>query len=297
MTTLTVTRSGGATSAISVDYATSNETAVAGTDYTAVSGTLEWAENDSTARAISIPISNATAFSGDKAFGVVLSNPSAGARIGSPGSVTVTISGAASAGVGTLQLAGASYSVAQSAAAVTITVNRTGGAVGATSVAYDTADGSAAAGTDYTASSGVLSWADGDSTSKSFSVPISNASPFSGNKTFTVALSNATAGAMLGTPDSATVTIAGDNSAPVGSLHLGTSSYTVAQNAGTLTVSVDRSGGSNGAVSVSYATSSGTAVAGADFHGGRRHAGLGRWGFDPEIVLRRCQQRDAVFRQ
>ena len=264
--TVTVTRSGPSTEAITVDYATADGTALAGADYTSASGTLEWAENDSTPQSITIPVSSAVAFSGTKSFSILLSNPSVGAVIGSPSSATVTITGAASLGtVGSLQLADAVYTVAQSAQSVTITVNRTGGATGATSIAYATSDGTAIAGTDYTAASGTLAWDDGDGASKSFSAAISDATAFAGSKSLTVTLSAPTGGAMLGTPASATVTIIGDASAPAGSLTLSAASYTVAQNAGTVTVTGDRVGGSNGAVSVNYGTTGGTAVAGTDY--------------------------------
>ena len=40
-----------------VDYATSDGTAVAGTDYTATSGTLTWDKGDTDDQVISIPLS------------------------------------------------------------------------------------------------------------------------------------------------------------------------------------------------------------------------------------------------
>src|ERR1700761_4097816 len=79
---ITVTRTGSAADAVSVDYATDDGTAVAGTDYTATNGTLSWGQNDSTTRTISVPVSSATPFSGDKTFTLVLNNPSAEANIG-----------------------------------------------------------------------------------------------------------------------------------------------------------------------------------------------------------------------
>ena len=263
--TLTVTRPGTSAPAITVDYATTDGTAVAGTDYTASEGTLEWAENDSTSKSISIPISTANAFSGNKTFNIVLTNPSSGAMLASPGSATVTISGSASAGAGTLQLADTDYTVSQGDGVATISVNRLDGAIGAISVSYATSNGTAVAGTDYIAASGELQWADGDAAAKSFSVPISNIKAFSGGKTFDVALSNATAGAVIGSPENATVTITGAGSAAVGSLQLSATSYSVAQSAGTLQIIVNRTGGSSGAISVAYATKNGTAAAGTDF--------------------------------
>ena len=263
--TLTVIRTGAAGAAVSIDYATVDVTALAGTDYTATTGSLQWAENDSTPKTIVVPISNATPYSGDKKFQVVLSNPGVGAQIGSPERATVTISGDATDSAGRLHLSESIYAVAQSTGAMTVTVNRTDGSSGETSVAYATSNGTAVAGTDYTSASGVLHWADGDATSKTFKVAISNAAPFSGTKSFGIALSNPLSGATLGITSSATVTIKGDGSPPAGSLTFSTSSYTVAQNAGTVTVAVERTDGSTGPVSVAYATSNGTAVSGTDF--------------------------------
>ena len=266
--TVAVNRTGGSSGAISVTYVTVNGTAVAGTDYTASSGTLQWADGDASPKTFSVAISNATPFSSSKTFAIELSNAS-GTNLGSPSSANVTISGDASAPVGSLQLAASRYTVAQSAGSLSVTVNRTGGSSGAISVAYDTANGTAAAGTDYTASSGTLQWADGDTSSKTFSVAISDTTAYSGSKTFTVALSSPSAGATINSPGSATVTISGDSSPAAGSLSLSASSDTVAQNAGSMTVTVDRTGGSSGAVSVTYATANGTAVAGTDYSAAR----------------------------
>ena len=262
---LTVIRTGAASAAIQVSYATVNGTAIAGTDYTTTSGTLQWAENDSTPKTISVPVSKTAQYTGNKQFSVALSDPSASAEIAYPDSATVTILGDATVEAGSLEFSSPSYAVAQSAGTLMVTVNRTGGSGGAVRVAYATADGTAASGTDFTAASGVLQWADGDAASKTFTVQISNAAPFSGSKYFSVELSDPSSGASVGTPGSANVTITGDASPPVGSLDFAAASYTVAQNAGSLTVSVNRTGGSSGAVSVAYSTSSGTAVSGTDF--------------------------------
>ncbi len=262
---LTVTRSGTVTSAASIEFATADGTAVAGTDYTAASGTLQWAENDATSRTITILLSNLAPYAGSKSFSVALSNPSSAAQMASPDVATVTISGTAAASPGSLQFSSANYSVNQYAGGLSVTVNRTGGSSGSVSVAYSTSDGTAAAGSDYTAASGTLAWQDGDASSKTFSVPVSTAAAFSGTKTFSIALSNASSGAALGVPSSAVATIVGSASAAVGSLQLSASSYAVSQSGGQVSVSVVRSGGSAGEVSVSYATTNGTAVAGADY--------------------------------
>ena len=95
-------------------------------------------------------------------------------------------------------------SVENTAGSVTLTVARTTSSSGAVTVAYATANGTATAGTDYTAANGTLSWADGDSASKTFTVPVLSSG--AGGKSFTVSLSSAT-DATVGTPSSDTVTI------------------------------------------------------------------------------------------
>src|SRR5688572_1050696 len=78
---------------------------------------------------------------------------------------------------------------------LTIQVSRTGGSSGAVSVSYATASGTAASGTDFTAANGTLGWADGDSASKSFTVPITNDTTEEQPESFTATLTNATGGA------------------------------------------------------------------------------------------------------
>jgi uncharacterized repeat protein (TIGR01451 family) len=90
----------------------------------------------------------------------------------------------------------------------TITVNRADNATGAVSVAYSTAGGSAVAGTDYTAASGTLTWADGDLAPKTFSVFVFKATTI-GDKTVGLLLSNPTGGAALALPNQAVLSLVG----------------------------------------------------------------------------------------
>ena len=121
-------------------------------------------------------------------------------------------------------LASSAYTVSQGAGTLTVTVYREAGSNGSVSVDYGTSDGSAVAGTDYTATTGMLQWPNGDSSAKAVLIPISDVTPFAGTKSFTVTLSEASGGATLGSPVSATVTISGTSgqsslpSAPTGLL-------------------------------------------------------------------------------
>ena len=113
---------------------------------------------------------------------------------------------------GTLALKSATYSVTEMDGVVRLAVSRSDGSFGAASVTYNTANGSATAGSDYTVTSGTLSWTDGDDADKYIDVPILDDAVYEGDEQFTVTLSGAT-GATLGSPASATVTIT-DNETP-----------------------------------------------------------------------------------
>jgi endoglucanase len=202
---VTVNRTGGSTGTASVNYATSNGSALSGTDYTAASGTLNWAANDGAAKPLTVPITSTAAFSGSKTFTVTLSS-AAGSTLGTPAAAAVTITGSANPGM--LALAASTYSVTQIGGSVMITVNRSGGTFGTAAVTYATSNGTATAGTHYTATTNTLNWASGDGGPKTFVVPVSNTTPFTGSKTFTVTLSSPV-GATLGTQVTSTVTITG----------------------------------------------------------------------------------------
>ena len=87
---------------------------------------------------------------------------------------------------GTLQVSTPAVSV-NKGTAVNLTVTRNGGSLGALQVGYATVPGSATTA-DYTPTSGFLSWADGDATPKTITVPTSASGPAASGATFTVNL-------------------------------------------------------------------------------------------------------------
>lgn len=112
---------------------------------------------------------------------------------------------ATAAAAGSVSLSAANYQVPTSSGLATVTVNRRGSAQGSMSVQFTTANGSAVAGSDYAAVQGTLTWASGDSTSKSVVVPIGKNSD---GKKFVFWLTNAI-NASLGNPNGATIEIPG----------------------------------------------------------------------------------------
>ncbi len=89
--TITVERVGGTTGAVSVDYSTADGTAIASSDYTAVSGTLNWADGEGGSKSINVPIINdAASETYEETLSVNLSN-AIGTTISGSGSATLTI--------------------------------------------------------------------------------------------------------------------------------------------------------------------------------------------------------------
>lgn len=116
---------------------------------------------------------------------------------------------------GTLALAAAELSVGESGGSVVVTVTRTDGAAGTVSVDYATTDAAAKAGSDYTASSGTLTFAPGQM-SRTFSVPIANDSAAESSEAFIVGLDNFSGGALPGDVLTARVTILDDEPCTAG---------------------------------------------------------------------------------
>lgn len=71
---VTVTRNIGTAGAVTLTYATINETATAGQDYQSTTGTLFWADGDSTERIINIPITDDVLSEGVETFAIRLSS-------------------------------------------------------------------------------------------------------------------------------------------------------------------------------------------------------------------------------
>ncbi|MEY2518221.1 MAG: large repetitive protein, partial [bacterium] len=260
--TLTLTLSSPAAGGETVAYATSNGTATASSDYTAASGVVTFAAGATTAT-ITLTVLGDDVAEPDETFVVTLSSPS-GLVLGSPSSSTVTISNDDVAGARSVSIADTSVTEGNSASkTVTLTLTLSAPAVGGETVAWATSNGTAAAGSDYTAASGFVTFAAG-ATTATFSVTVIGDSVVEPNETFVVTLSSPTGGLTLGSPSSATVTILNDDAAR--SVSIANTSVTEGNSGSkavtlTLTLSAPAVGGET----VAWATSNGTATAGSDY--------------------------------
>jgi hypothetical protein len=89
---VTVTRTGGSTGAVTATFTSSNGTAIAGADYTAVNATVFFADGDSTARTVEVPIiQDLLSAEPDKTVNLTLSQPGGCAALGARTSTVLTI--------------------------------------------------------------------------------------------------------------------------------------------------------------------------------------------------------------
>lgn len=262
---LTVTRSGGTNGAITSTYSTVNGSATAGHDFTAASGALTWAAGDITSRAVTIQLIN----SGDTAatnrtFGVTLSSSNGGTP--TVASVIITMLPPPPP-TGDLSWVSTSYSAAEVAPNVTLAVRRTGGSGGAVSANFNTVNGSALAGHDFQAQSGVLNWGSGDVTTKLVTIRLINSGDTSSsNRTFTVVLSNPTGGAtLLNTTSTVTIEMQPPPAVAGGTIAFDPTVYSTTELSGHVEIYVKRIGSTNQISQVAYSTVNGTAVAGTDY--------------------------------
>lgn len=87
---ITVSRTGGSDGAVSINYATSNNSATGGDDYTPASGTLNFA-NGENSKSFSVAILDDIEFEGDETVNLTLSSPTGGATLGSQAAAVLTI--------------------------------------------------------------------------------------------------------------------------------------------------------------------------------------------------------------
>lgn len=191
---------------VTVDFATSDGTALAGQEYQAQSGVLTFNPTDpSNTQVIDITLTNPTSgtdLSLTKTFTVTLSNPVNAAIGRATGTATIDYSNAA----GVFTFSGSTYNTTSQSGSATITVNRLDGGAAGMSVGYATSDGTAVAGVNYQTASGRLPFA-ANQTTATFAVPILDAGAISGSETVNLALSVPSEPAQLGNPTSAVLTI------------------------------------------------------------------------------------------
>ncbi len=248
---------------VTVDYATSDDTATAGTDYSAVGGTLTFAPGE-TEKNFQVAVANDSFDEPNETINLILSNPT-NAGLGIPANASLTLLD--DDGTPTARFATASVSVDESAGEATVVVNLVGATAVTTTVDYVTSDGTATADSDYTAKSGTLIFGpnlSGTATA-SFKVSILNDGLDEDEETIDLTLSNPTNGVVIGDPTGATVNIVDNDNAPL--VQFKSANFSVAENisTGNAPVTITLNVVSGRPITVAYSASAGTATIGSDF--------------------------------
>jgi hypothetical protein len=262
---LTVTRTLNTNGAISVTYATQNGSAQAGVDYTAVSGTLSWANGDGGSRTISVPLLNNQLFQpAARSFDIALGSPNGGALL--DGNVAAQISIVDDDPV--FFSVSPTAQIGEAGGSAQITVTKSGGTTTqAYSVSYATADGTeplykSVAGQDYTASSGTLTFASNQAT-QAVMIAITNDAVYELNERLTLQLSNPTGGtAVSANGGTSSITIVENDPAPVFSIISDDASRS--ENIGIIGVLFTKTGATELSFTIPLATT-GTALPSSDF--------------------------------
>jgi glucose/arabinose dehydrogenase len=207
--TITVIRANGSDGSASIDYTTVDNSAAAGDDYQAISGTLTFAEGQ-TSQTIQVSIANDALSEGIETFNVSLNNV-VNATLGTKRTALVTVVDNDNPEL-TLAFYEPTITVNEGDGRAFMTVILNGNAsAGTVAVDYATSNGTATAGSDYTTTSGTLSFTSGEIL-KTIPIPIVDniSSSPEANKSFSVTLSNSI-GAILNGQNPAIITIADDD--------------------------------------------------------------------------------------
>jgi len=253
----TVTLSAASGQVVTVAYTTANGTATAGSDYTAASGTLTFAAG-TTSQAVAMTVTGDLIFEPNETLTLNLSSPTNATIADNQGVGTITNDDIAPtiAVNDPTELEGNSGTKN-----LTFTVSLSAASGQVVTVGYATANGTATAGTDYTATSGTLTFAAG-TTSQTVAVTITGDVLFEENDAFTLNLSSPTNATLADAQGVGTIT--NDDAAPT----LSVNDVSVTEgNSGTvtLTFTISLSAVSGTAANVNYTTSDGTATAGSDY--------------------------------
>ncbi|WP_016951150.1 Calx-beta domain-containing protein [Anabaena sp. PCC 7108] len=266
----TLTRTGSTTDALTVNYKNDGTATngTDGTDYTTLTGTVTFAAGSATATVTVNPIDD-TIVEGTE---TAILNLSAGTgyTLGTATSATVNIADNDLPPLPVITIAATDANAAETATGEianpgVFTLTRTGSTTSALTVNYTTA-GTATNGTDYSNLTGTVTFAAGSATATVTVNPIDD-TIVEATETAILNLAAGT-GYTLGTAKTATVNIA-DNDFPLVTIDLSENQTIVEGNTSPQSVAytVTLSDTSNQTITVQYATSNGTAIAGSDYTG------------------------------
>ena len=265
---ISVQLSGSPASTVAIPVMTTNGTATDGQDYTALSGAMVMFASGATdaalSQTVSVAILNDSRQENAETFTVSLGALPPGVASGTPNSVTVTIT---DDDMPTVSFASGTAQVGEASGPLVVTVQLNASPQNQIVVPVMTGDGTATAGSDYTALSGATvtfaAAATGAALMQTVSVAITDDDAMEGNETFILSFGDLPTGVTAGTPNSVTVTLV-DDDVPVVSF-TGADTQSVSEAAGTVSLTVALSRALTTPLTIPVMTANGTAIAGSDY--------------------------------
>jgi uncharacterized delta-60 repeat protein/uncharacterized repeat protein (TIGR01451 family) len=263
--TITVLRTNGSYGNVTVYASTKNGTALQNIDYAPITNLYCEFPSGSNAFTFPITIYDHSTQQSNKFFHIYLSSPTGGASLDTsvpplvPSNAVVTIIDDHFK-PGYLSFSSPAYSVLKPGVA-TVTVNRSGAALGQVSVNCGTSDGTAINNVNYVGVTNTMSWSNQDISPRTITIQTLQDNEVEGPKTFNVFLfspqvagnSNPQTNAeLLASPSNAVMTIEDTDS--YGTLNFLVPNFEIQQNGGAATITVERTGGLVGSVSVNFQT-------------------------------------------
>ena len=254
-----VTLTASSTQTITVDYSVTGGSATgSGTDFTLAAGTLSFAPSV-TSQNISLTITNDSLSEATETIVITLTNPT-NSNLGTNVSHTYSITD--DDAVPTVGFDTTTGSGSEATTTVTIPVSLSTASGQAVTVGYSVTGGTATLGTDFTATSGTLTFPAG-TTSLNITLPITNDTTFEGSETVILTLASPTA-STIGANLTHTYTITDDDTAPT--VQFTTTTSSASENAGTMTVTADLSTVSGLNTTIAFTINgSSTATGGTDY--------------------------------
>ena len=274
-------------------------------DFADTDGHVTIAQGATTAT-ITVATTDDSTYEGDHYFRVTLGTPTGTDAPGvhpTKGTATGTITDKAD--LPTVAFASATASAAEDAGTIDVTVTKTGTTAVPLSIYWTTADDTAAHPTDYTAQSGYLEFATGDTT-KTLTIPIVDDNTAENTETFKVQLDGTLAvDARVGSTGETTITLTDDDVGGAAGVTLSGSALTLTELHATdaemsYTVVLDSDPGADVVVTVSSGDPTAVAVdTDSDMAGDQSmltftHGNTGNWSSAQTVTLRAVNDGDAA---
>ncbi|WP_230742217.1 Calx-beta domain-containing protein [Methanooceanicella nereidis] len=256
--TINVTKSGETRVSASVNYTTADGTALAGSDYAAASGTLDYAW-DETWKTFTVDILNNGLYEGNELFYVNLAD-AVNAEIATQTSQVNIIEDDP---IPVISFSEAVYNVNENGVSIDIEVIMDNEASEPVTVDYATYDITAVSPADYQGCSGTLTFETGEH-SQSFTVLIQDDSVYEGLESIGLALSGPSANSVLGSQVTAQIDITENDAYPT--FGFNRTGYNVKESDASVTLKVLMFGEASMPITINYGTMNGTAVYEDDYN-------------------------------